>query len=67
MSIFFTLMRISLYFHMIKASMLELIIIDTSMMRLNKIILLHMNQSNYNDTQIQTTQEAHANNHSNFD
>ena len=52
---------------MIKASMLELIIIDTSMMRLNKIILLNMSQSNYNDTQIQTTQEAHANNHSNFD
>ena len=47
--------------------MLELIIIDTSMMRVNKIILLHMNQSNYNDTQIQTTREEHANNHSDFD
>jgi hypothetical protein len=37
------------------------------MMRFNKIFLLHMSQSNYNDIQIQTIQEAHANNYSGFD
>ena len=37
------------------------------MMKFDKIFLLHMNQSNYNDIQIQIILKAHANSYSSFD
>ena len=60
MSIFFTLKKISMYFHKTTVSKQVSLIINTNMKIFNKIALLKMNQSNYNDTQIKTVQGVHV-------